>query len=115
MSFRVFFCLQLAGAGALAAAVFTEIKFKDLDQVQATVVEQTSSTINNQDNLFLKTEATAGLVFATAGVAGLFGFAALVGRICNAEHDSANRCIFSTLVGVYSCGCGVKMECHKMN
>ncbi len=41
------------------------------------------SDILGLNELFLKTEATAGLVFATTGVAVVVGIIALVGRICN--------------------------------
>lgn len=81
--------------------MFTEIKIKDLDQEQVTLIEQTSSNINNQDELFLKTETAAGLVFAIAGIVGLVGFVALVWRICSADsHVSTNHCLCSCLVSV---------------
>ena len=80
------------------AALVTEIKFKQLTDVQSTIIEQTSTTINNQDDLFVKTEAMAGLVFATTGVAALIGFVAFIGRIFNARHTQSLDRVFAALV-----------------
>lgn len=93
--------LQAAGAGAFVAALVTEIRFKKLSQLQTTIIEATSDNVNNQDDIFVKTEATAGLVFATTGVAALIGFVALVGRIFNAKHDPTNHRVFTALVSAY--------------
>ena len=91
--------LQAASAGAFIAALFTEIKFKDLNNGERRFIE-TESDLLGQNELFLKTQCTAGLVFATTGLLALFGFIALVGRICNIKHEKTNKRIFTTLVSI---------------
>lgn len=88
----------MVSAGAFVAALLTEIKSKDLSQGRRTLIEGASNNLLGQNELFLKTEATAGLVFATTGVAGVIGFVALAGRILNVRHEQTNRRIFVCLV-----------------
>ena len=79
------------------AAILTEIRFKGLNDILRAFIEAESNA-REQDDLFLRTEVTAGLVFASAGLLVLIGFIALVGRICNAEHEQSSRRIFTLLV-----------------
>lgn len=57
----------MSSVGGLIAALITEIKFKDLAHIQMRVIELASG-LSKHKNLFLKTEVTAGLVFAATGV-----------------------------------------------
>lgn len=81
----------------MIAAVFTEIKFMDLSDGERRII-QALSEANDQNELFLRTEATAGIVFATAGIAFLIGAIAMIGRICNARHEKTTYRVFSCLV-----------------
>ena len=92
--------MQVGSAGAIAAALFTEIKFKDLNDVERRAI-QTASNVADQNELFLKTEAMAGIVFAITGISVVVGFVALIGRICQAKHTPTYR-IFSCLVSTLS-------------
>ncbi len=83
------------------AALFVEIRFKGLSNFTKNLIEPISTALG-QNELFLKTEALAGWVFGATGLAVLIGSLALIGRICNARHDSGNRKIFSFLVSL--CG-----------
>ena len=86
---------QVFSVGAFIPAVLAEIRFKNIDR---SLLEEVSEIPNN---LFLKTEVTAGLVFATTGLLCIFGIVALVGRICNYQHeDTSNRNVFTCLVSV---------------
>ena len=77
------------------AALLTEMKFKDLSS--ASVIELVSEVLG-QTELFLKTEAVAGLVFASTGVAVLVGVIALIGRMVHAKHESCTNRFFTCLV-----------------
>ena len=95
--------MQVISAGAFIAALITEIKFKDLDSVEKLVIRR-ATDILGQNELFLKTEAVAGLVMATSGISILVGVIALVGRMCNTRLSSSDYKIFSCLVRLISCG-----------
>ncbi len=82
----------------MIAAIFTEMKYKGLSTPVRTNVKVVSDILD-QNELFLKTEATAGLVFATTGVAVVVGIIALVGRICNISHKPTTIKLFFFLVG----------------
>ena len=79
------------------AAILTEMKFKDLDSFSATTIGSISQGLG-QTELFLKTEAMAGLVFAITGVAVVFGIIALIGRLLNAKHETSTNRVFTSLV-----------------
>lgn len=83
--------------GAFVAALFTEVKFKDLTANERAMIEHMSESLD-QNELFLKTESLAGIVFGMTGVAVVVGFIALIGRMCNVKHESSNRRVFSCLV-----------------
>ena len=70
--------------GALLAALIAEIKLKDLSHVQTTVIKL-ASEVNNQRNLFIRTEATAGIVFATSGLVVVTSVAVLLERAFNSH------------------------------
>lgn len=89
--------MQFASGGAVVAAVLTEIKYKDLGTAERTNINAVTR-VTGINELYLRTEATAGLVFATTGVAVIVGIIALVGRICNARNEESNRRLFSCLV-----------------
>ena len=87
--------MQISTGGAFIAAIFVDIKLKGISRLHI----QRRSDMLDQNELFLKTEATAGLVFAFTGIAILIGIISLIGRICNHkyERESTNR-VFSCLV-----------------
>lgn len=87
---------QIASGGALVAAIFTEMKYKNLGALTRFNIE-TVTEIEGINEIYLKTEATAGLVFATTGVAVLVGIIALIGRIANNRNAQSIR-LFSSLV-----------------
>ena len=89
--------MQFASGGAMTAAVLTEIKYKNLEQALKINVNVITSVLEIKE-LYLKTEAMAGLVFATTGVAVVVGIIALIGRIINAKNDESNQRLFSCLV-----------------
>ena len=88
----------MASAGAFVAALVTEIKFKDLSGFESSSIGILSNDILNQNHLYFKTEATAGIVFAITGISIIVGFVALVGRICHIKHTPEAYRIFSCLV-----------------
>ena len=69
----------MVGGSALVAAIVAEVRYKNLDSFETTIIEQ-ASYINDQDNLFLILEAMSGLVFATTGVSLFVGLVCLLGR-----------------------------------
>ena len=91
------FNFQVASAGAFIGALFVEIKYTDLNDIERGAIE-TISDVLDQNELFLKTQIVAGLAFATTGLLALIGFIALVGRLCNVQHEQKNRRIFTCLV-----------------
>ena len=50
------------------------------------------------NTLYLRTEVTAGLVFATTGIAVVIGIVSLIGRLCNVKHDKGTSRVFFFLV-----------------
>ncbi len=89
----------MVSGGAFIAALFTEIKYKDLNSGERGVIELISDSLG-QNELFLKTEAVAGIVFAFSGISIVLGLIALVGRICHARHTRSNNRVFACLVKI---------------
>lgn len=77
-----------------------EKNFKDLDDSERSQIEIVSIIFrHNSRELFLRTEATAGLVLATTALLWMIGLIALVGRICTDTEDSTRSAkIFTCLV-----------------
>ena len=98
------FASQVTTAGAFIAALFVQIRFQDLSDGERSAIESISDVLLGQNELFLKTQAVAGLAFASTGLALLVGLIALLGRICHARHTRSNHRIFFCLV------CGMHMK-----
>lgn len=93
--------MQLAGGGALIAAFFTEVKFKkELSSSERGMIDLASYFLD-QNELFLKTEAMAGIVFGVSGVAVVFGFISSIGRMFHLRHTNTNYWIFACLVNFF--------------
>ena len=89
--------LQIASGGALVGAILTEIKYKDLNRGQKINIDGLTRVLKINE-LYLRTQATAGLVFATAGVAIIVGMAALMARTSNSRKSENKRKFFSCMV-----------------
>ena len=113
MLFKIFSSsFQLASGGAFVGALFTELKLKELttntgdtDDVKRrfrqTAILGASLLANPQidpNTLYLRTEVTAGLVFATTGIAVVIGIVSLIGRLYNVKHDKGTSRVFFFLV-----------------
>ena len=88
---------QAASAGAFVAALVTEIKVKNLSDVERIAI-QTGSNVLDQDDLFPKTEATAGVALGITGVSVIVGLTALLLRILNPGWIKSYYRIFFCLV-----------------
>ena len=73
------------------------MKYTNLSNNQRTNIDLISRR-EDINEIYVKTQATAGIVFASTGVAVLVGLAALIGRIINSRNDGRNRRLFSCLV-----------------
>ena len=81
------------------------VTYRGLADLQRDLIQAESEALD-QPQLFLRTEATVGLVFGTAGIVALVGFIALVGRICNQDSGSSKKiftCLVSTSLGYSVC------------
>ena len=73
------------------------MKYTNLSNAQRINIDLISR-LEDINEIYVKTQATAGIVFASTGVAVLVGLAALIGRIINSRNDGRNRRLFSCLV-----------------
>jgi hypothetical protein len=84
-----------------------------LSDGQKILIERISEDVLGQNELFVKTEAVAGLTFASTGVAVIIGLIALIGRVCHARHTRSNHRIFFCLVRLWharKCAVSAKEE-----
>ena len=91
--------LQLASGGAVAAAIFTQIRFSGLSSTLSELI-QGESNARDQNELFLRTQATTGLVFGATAVVAIFGLIALVGRLCETRNEKTGSKISTCLVSI---------------
>ena len=99
-----FLLLQALSVGTCVSAAITLVKYYDyrdfLDPVSDGFINLAGL---NPNDLFVRTEAMSWLAIVTAGIALLFGIAALVGRICDCtEKKSDNRKITTGYVSTFS-------------
>ena len=79
---------------AFIAALFLEVEFKELTNEQKKFISNASNSLS-QEQLYVKTEVVAGLVFGTSIFAVLIGIVALLLRL---QHDTHYDNIFFSLV-----------------
>ena len=87
----------MASAGALIGAIFIQMKYYDLTSAQRFNIDSIAS-LEDINEIYVKTQATAGIVFASVGVAVVVGIIALIGRIINSRNYERKKRLFSCLV-----------------
>ena len=90
-------CWQVASGGALAGATFIQMKYYDLTHAQRYIID-TITRLEDINKIVVKTQATAGIVFASVGVAVVVGTIALIGRIISSKKSEGKKRLYSCVV-----------------
>lgn len=91
-------------AGCVLASLFVFVKLRSLSDGEKRLISRISDGLG-QNELKLKTEATAGLAMTTSAVAVVVGIISLIGRICYTRNQLTDQRLYSSLYILYSVIC----------